>query len=114
MGIASRIAQRDPVFGRISRAVPRSIEPALRDDIISDVYLEIREGKLHPRDIAAEARRFITAGYAAWANAWGALSLNALQDNDDGPSFLESIVDESSIAAFDLVGFRWEELHLPD
>lgn len=115
MGVASRIAQTDPIFGRISRAVPRSIEANLREDIISDVYLEIREGRLHPRDIATQAKRFITAGYACWANPWGALSLNVgIGREDDDEDHVQSIEDASSLAAFDRVSFRWEELSFLD
>jgi len=103
------LAQRDPIFKRIWQAVPRNVDPALREDIVSDIYLEIREGKLHPRDIERQARRFVAAGFATWANPWGALSLSSARRNDDDrEDFTERIVDEDALAAFERIGFRRE------
>jgi hypothetical protein len=103
------LACRDPIYGRIARAVPRTVDPILRDDIVSDVYLAIREGRLHPREIEAAATKFISAAFAAWANRWGALSLDALiGDGADGPSFIELVEDEAALAAFDRIGFQRE------
>lgn len=105
----SLLAQRDPIFKRIWQAVPRSVDAALREDIISDIYLEIREGNLHPRDIELQARRFISAGFAAWANPWGELSLSCNRRGDEaGEDFTERIEDEGALAAFDRVRFRRE------
>lgn len=104
------LAQRDPIFARISRAVPRSVDPMLREDVLSDIYLAIREGVLHPRDVEAAARKFIGAAFAAWANRWGNLSLDvAASAVGNGPTFADLIEDEHALAAFDRVVFHKEE-----
>lgn len=106
------IAQRDPVFRRIWHAVPRSVDAALRDDIISEIYLAIREGRLHPRDIDAQAKRFISAGFAAWANPWGDLSFSmGKSGKNSGEDFTEAIEDEEALEAFDRVTFGAEVDH---
>lgn len=103
---AANIARRDPIFGRIWRAIPGSVDPILREDIVSEVYLAIREGRLHPREIEAMAGRFIGAAFAAWANRWGALSLDVRSGEGEGaPTFAELVEDESALAAFDHIHF---------
>lgn len=108
MTTAARLAQRDPIFGRISRAVPRNVDPLLREDIMSDIYLAIREGVLTPREIEDMASRFIGAAFAAWANRWGPLSLDVRAGDGDAPTFAELIEDERALAAFDRITFHHE------
>lgn len=105
MTAAARLALSDPIYGRIARFVPRGVDQNLREDIISDVYLAIREGRLHPRNIEAEARRFINAAFGAFANRWGALSLDALIA-DEGATFLDMLPDPAALEAFERIEFR--------
>ena len=103
------IARHDPIFKRICQAVPQSVDASLREDIISDIYLEIREGRLHPRDIEVQARRFINAGFATWANPWGQPGFKRQDHAKDACRyFTERIEDESALAAFDQVVFENE------
>lgn len=110
MTASAVLACRDPIFGRISRAVPRSVDPVMRDDILSSMYLAIRLGILTPADIEAMAGRFISAAFAAWSNRWGTMSLDArINDIEGAPTFAELVEDEQALGAFDRITFRHEE-----
>ncbi|AHE55883.1 hypothetical protein [Sphingomonas sanxanigenens] len=102
------IAQRDPIYGMIWRAVPRSVDPMLREDIMSDIYLGIREGRLHPCEIATMAKVYISAGYAAFANRWGAVSLDAAMPGTDDLRIIDTIEDPQALEAFDRIEGRYE------
>ena len=106
MTSAARLARVDPIYGSISRAVPRGVDPLLREDIMSDIYLAIREGELHPRDIRAAAHRFVGSAYRCFANKWGAVSLDALTGDDDTLRLVDLIEDPAALAAFDNIEFR--------
>ena len=102
------IAQRDPIYGMIWRAMPRGVDPMLREDIMSDIYLGIREGRLHPRDIATMAKVYISAGYAAFANRWGAVSIDAVMPGTDDLRLVDMIEDPQALEAFDRIEGRYE------
>jgi hypothetical protein len=107
---AAQLALKDPIFGRIARAVPRGVDPMLRDDIMSDVYLAIREGRVHPREIEQVAKQFISAAFAAFSNRWGAISLDATIGDGSTATFLDALEDERALAAFDRVRLSSEEI----
>ena len=105
MTTAARLAHADPIYGRIWRAIPRTVEPMLREDIMSDLYLAIREGRLHPRNIEAEAKQFVTAAYSVFANRFRYISLDAPRGEDGEITLLDTLADQGALLAFDRIEF---------
>lgn len=83
----------DPLYAQIAKAVPRGIDPALRDDMISQAYLEVLEGKLDTSRLAEGVRKIRGRVFKAFANPWGAASLNALASDGSGRSMINNIPD---------------------
>lgn len=54
----TRALRSDDVYAIAHRAVPRGLEPFMRDDIVSDVVLGILAGEIQPDEARAAARRF--------------------------------------------------------
>ena len=96
------------LMARIRRAVPASISAGLRDDIIGELALACIEGTLSIDLVERQAPRFVSAGYAAWANAFKFTSLDTPIGPDDERTRGETIEDEQALAAFERVGFGWE------
>lgn len=81
----------DPLYARISAAVPRGIDPALRDDMISQAYLEVLEGQLKEDRLAEGVKKVRGRIFQAFANPWGNVSLDAALGDDDARAIVESI-----------------------
>ena len=103
MTTSAQVAHADPIYGRIWRAIPRSVEPMLREDIMSDVYLAIREGALHPRNIEAEAKRFVSQAYAVFANRFRDISIDAPRGEDSNMTLGDTLVDPQALQAFERI-----------
>lgn len=74
----------DPLYSEIARYVSHRIDPALRDDMIMEAYVEVMEGKLDRsalRDGMRSIRRRVFNGFA---NRWGHLSLDEVQEGRSG------------------------------
>jgi hypothetical protein len=84
---------KDPIYARISAEVPCSIDAALRDDMISEAYLDILEGRLDYAHLEAGMKRVRNRVYAAHASRWGPVSLDALRDDGSGRSLIENVPD---------------------
>jgi len=95
----------DPLYAAIERTVSRGIDPALRDDMISQAYLEVLEGRLDPKNLAAGVKKVRGGIFRAFANPWGNLSLNECR-SDDGPDWTNEIPDERALSAFDTIEFQ--------
>jgi hypothetical protein len=68
----------------VEGAVPRHHDPALRSDIVQDAIGEILALPRPPADLPALVRRTVSANYRAFADRWGARSLDApLGDGSD-------------------------------
>lgn len=84
----------DPLYARISAAIPRNIDRALRDDMIGEAYLACIEGKLDPEQLPEGIARIKSGVFKAFANPWGAASLDAVRE--DGRTMIEQIPDGTS------------------
>lgn len=89
----------DPLYAEISAAVPRAIDPALRDDMISQAYLEVLEGRLTKDRLAAGVKKVRGRIFQAFANPWGNLSLDAVLGDEAGRSMIERIPADASAFA---------------
>ncbi|MFD1951347.1 hypothetical protein ACFSGX_11290 [Sphingomonas arantia] len=101
-------AYRDRLYATIAATMPRQINPALRDDIISEMYLAVLEERLAAENVKREAKRFLLAGYAVWASKFGPRSLDEMINDDIDRSGLEMIEDPSALEAFDDIRFERE------
>lgn len=102
------LARRDTLFNRISDLVPRGIDPALRDDAISEAYVAVLEGEVEEEHLAANVKKFVNAAYRDYASKWGPLSLDMAMSEDDERSHIEMIEDETALDAFDSIKFPKE------
>lgn len=93
----------DPLYAEIAQAVPRGIDRALRDDMISQAYLEVLEGRLDPKRLREGMRKVRGRVFSAFANPWGNLSIDAPTREDGSGSWVENIPDERALQAFDAV-----------
>jgi hypothetical protein len=64
------------IFSLIRSAVPETLPPQIRDDVIGAMALEVVEGKLKTADICKRVREFITAQYRQFSR-FGPRSLDA-------------------------------------
>jgi hypothetical protein len=94
----------DPMYARIARAVPRAIDRALRDDMISQAYLEYLEKKLDPKRLSEGVKKVRGRVFQQFANPWGNRSIDVSLDGEDGASFADLIPDERALLAFEAIG----------
>lgn len=83
----------DPLYARIASAVPRWVTDATRDDIISEMYVAIREGTLREDDIEANAQRFASKVAAMWESKFGPRSLDIPLFGEGGTTLGDTIPD---------------------
>lgn len=93
----------DPLYAQISHAVPRGIDSALRDDMISQAYLEVLEGRLDPKKLAAGVRKVRGRVFQAFANPWGNKSIDIANVDGRPGSWADNIPDERALEAFNLI-----------
>ncbi|MEG3178167.1 hypothetical protein U1872_18145 [Sphingomonas sp. RB3P16] len=91
----------DPLYAEIAKSVSRRIDPALRDDMISQAYLEVLEGRLDPQHLREGMRKVRGRVFSAFANPWGNMSIDAPTREDGSGSWVENIPDERALQAFD-------------
>lgn len=90
------------LFEQIRNALPDAMDPVLRDDAISEIYLAVIEGKLSAGRIKAEAKRYANRQVAEWQSRYGPRSLDEVMGDTD-LTMLELIEDPSALAAFDRI-----------
>ena len=81
----------------VEAAVPRTIEQALRDDVVAELHLALIERRLMPDQIATAARTFVNRAIAAWQSAWGPRSLDDELSPDGGRTLADVIGDSTFI-----------------
>ncbi|MDB5583356.1 MAG: hypothetical protein JWR80_8532 [Bradyrhizobium sp.] len=91
----------DPLYAKIACAVPRGIDPALRDDMISEAYLEVLEGRLDPKHLREGVKKVRGKIFRTFANPWGNRSLDAPMHDDGTGNWAESIPDDRALQAFE-------------
>lgn len=90
----------DPLYARISAAVPRWLTPATRDDVISEMYIAICDGTLREDDIEARAKRFASVAAAQFESRYGPISIDMPRWDQGGTTIGECIPDPQALAAF--------------
>lgn len=86
----------DPLYKEIAKYVSHRIDPALRDDMIMEAYVEVMEGKLDRsalRDGMRSIRRRVFNGFA---NRWGHLSLDEVREGQSN-SWVENIPESAGL-----------------
>ncbi|MFD0804301.1 hypothetical protein ACFQZU_23700, partial [Streptomonospora algeriensis] len=56
--------QGEALMAKIEAAVSRRLDPVLRDDVISEIYLAVVEGRVEAEQIGAVVRSFVSRGMA--------------------------------------------------
>ncbi|AHE52810.1 hypothetical protein NX02_05355 [Sphingomonas sanxanigenens DSM 19645 = NX02] len=56
--------------------VPRTIDRALRDDMISEAYLQVLEGRIKGNATPTDMKKVISGVFRRFANKWGDVSLD--------------------------------------
>jgi hypothetical protein len=93
----------DALYSRIAKAVPRWPSPALRDDIISDVYLAVTSGELAADEVEAQASRYAKRAANDFESRFGPISLDQPVSSSDDRTLIETIADAGSTDGFDQI-----------
>ena len=88
-------------YDRVCRALRHMTDPQLRDDARSEMFLDLSTGKLSTDDIESKARSYSGAAIAEWQSRYGPRSLDEVRFDDGDATLLDSLEDESALAAFD-------------
>lgn len=98
-----RLTEDACITSRIEAAVPKSLERHLRDEVVQEVWLAIRQGEITLDEIEAETRRYIGRAFAKWANRYGPRSLDAMLFEDGDGTLLDFIGDETALERADAI-----------
>lgn len=105
-GVASTIQRpqsldprKDPLFDRIARHVPLSLDKSLRDDAIGSLYLMYLEGDLSEDDLPAKARKVVSNLFNSFANRWGNLSLDVPISDDSTLTYADILPESAGLYA---------------
>jgi hypothetical protein len=96
--------EADPLYARIAAAVPRSIDPAIRDDIIGDAYIAILDGRAKVGQLTEVVKRARSKVFAAFANSFGPRSLDQVVAGTDDFTLMDTLRDESSSSWLEEMG----------
>lgn len=94
---------RDRLYSEIASAVPRWLSPALREDVISEMYVAICDGTLDRSDIAARAKRFATTAQRQFESKYGPVSIDLPRWETGSATIGDCIPDPSALLAFDYI-----------
>lgn len=93
----------DPTYAAIAKLVSSRIDNALRDDIISEAYVEFVHGRIKKNTLREGVKQVQRRVFAAFANPWGDLSLDVSPQGDDGSTWADRIADERALEAFEAI-----------
>lgn len=91
----------EALMAKIKAAVSSRIDPALRDDVISEIYLAVIEGRVEPEQIGAVVRSFVSRGMAQWQPLHGPRSLDQKAFEDGGATIGDLVGDSTAIEQLD-------------
>lgn len=86
----------NPLYAHIFQSVGQSIAPDLRDDVVSEMWLAVAEGRLSPDQIPRQAARFRNQTMANYASRFGLRSLDEEIGDGDGYRMIDMLKDEGS------------------
>lgn len=89
--------QGDALMARIRAVVSNRLDPVLRDDVISEIYLAVIEGRVEPEQIGAVARSFINRGLADWQSRYGPRSLDAKLFAEGSRTLADTLEDDTAV-----------------
>jgi len=89
------------ILEKVKRAVPDRLERALRDDITSEIFVAVIEGRIDEDQIKAAARSFIARGVAEWQSRYGPRSLDEKLGQDGSLTLGDLIEDQTTTAQID-------------
>ncbi len=85
--------QQNVLYTSVNEAVPRNLNPTMRDDIIQSTILAILEGEISPQEIGASVKKFTASqykGYDLFSDHSNVKSLDADAIYDGQPSLHET------------------------
>lgn len=95
----------NPLYAQIAEAVGRAIAPDLRDDVISDMWLAIAEGRLSEEQVAVAAAQYRGKTIGLYASRFGPRSLDEdIGGEGDGFRMLDLIRDDRSASWLEKMG----------
>lgn len=97
----NRELQPERLLASIKSAVSNRIDAALRDDVISEIYLAVIEGRIEPEQVRAVVRSFVSKGMAEWQPLHGPRSLNQSAFEDGGATVGDLVGDSTAIEQMD-------------
>jgi hypothetical protein len=87
----SLVRAGEDIFDRISLLVPQNLAGDMRDDLIQNIWMAVREGRLLPNDIVGRIDSYVRREYRDNHNAWGPRSLDAPTYVDSNTTLIETI-----------------------
>lgn len=90
----------DGLYARIASAVPRWLSPALRDDVISDMYVAVTSGAMAVDLVETNARKFASAAANQFETKYGPRSLDEKLFDEGGMTLGDTLVDQDALSAF--------------
>lgn len=105
----------DALYARIAEVVPLWLSPALRDDVISEMYVAVIEGALAEEEVKANAARFANAALAQFESKYGPRSIDEKLFAEGKDTLADRLPDPAALERFDaLDGLRVGRLHQPE
>lgn len=108
LAIRARIARGGGLHGaalmtKIRATVSRRIDPVLRDDVVSEIYLAVIEGRVEAEQVCAVVKSFVSRGMAQWQSAYGSRSLDQKLHDDGGRTLGDLLDDRTALTGIDAI-----------
>ena len=84
------------LMAKINAAVSKRLDAALRDDVASEIYLAVIEGRIEVEQIGAVVRSFVSRGMAQWQSAYGPRSLDEKLPGDGNRTLADGLGDTTA------------------
>lgn len=91
----------EALMAKIKSAVSSRLDPVLRDDVISEIYLAVIEGRVEVEQINAVVRSFVSRGLSQWQSAYGPRSLDERLSGDGTRTLADGLGDTTAALSID-------------